>query len=60
VKRCLEIGVYKKSDKTVCSKYCSISLLNVAYKIFSKILARRLEPYTEKTAGGVSVWVMMK
>jgi hypothetical protein len=40
--------IYKKSDKTVCSNYRGISFLNVAYKIFSKVLARRLEPYPEK------------
>jgi hypothetical protein len=43
--------IYMESDKTVCSNNCGISLLNVAYKIFSKILARRLEPYAEKQLG---------
>jgi hypothetical protein len=43
--------IYKESDKTVCSNYRGTSLLNVAYKIFSKILARRLGPYAEKQPG---------
>jgi sorting nexin-29 len=45
------ISLYKKGDKTVCKNYRGISLLNSAYKIFSKILLNRLESYVEENLG---------
>jgi sorting nexin-29 len=43
--------IHKKGDKTICSNYRGISLLCVAYKIFSNILFNRLMPYMETTIG---------
>jgi hypothetical protein len=43
--------LHKKGDMTVCSNYRGISLLCVAYKIFSIILLNRLMPYVETTIG---------
>jgi sorting nexin-29 len=40
---------HKKEDVTVCSNYRGISVLCVAYKIFSNILFNRLMPYVETT-----------
>ena len=43
--------MHKKGDTTICSNYRGISLLCVAYKIFSNILFNRLIPQVEKTIG---------
>jgi hypothetical protein len=43
--------IHKKGDVTICSNYREISLLCVAYKIFSNILFNRLMPYVETTIG---------
>jgi hypothetical protein len=43
--------IHKKGDVTICSNYRGISLLCVAYKIFSNILFNRLMPYVETTIG---------
>jgi hypothetical protein len=37
--------VYKKGGKFDCKSYCDICVLNVAFKIFAKILHIRLLPY---------------
>jgi hypothetical protein len=43
--------ICKKNEKTICSNYRGISLLSVVYKVLSKILAKRLNPYTEEILG---------
>ena len=39
--------IFKKGCKLECNNYCGISLLPTAYKIFSNILADRLQPLVE-------------
>ena len=43
--------IHKKGEKTLCSNYRGISILNVAYKIFSTILCERLKPYLNNIIG---------
>jgi sorting nexin-29 len=43
--------IHKKDDRMVCQNYRGISLLNVTYKIMSRIIAYRLTPYTEEIIG---------
>jgi len=43
--------IHKKGDVTICENYRGISLLCVAYKIFSHILFNRLLPYMEANIG---------
>jgi hypothetical protein len=45
------IPIYKKGDKTDCSKYQGISLLSTSYKIFSNILPSSLSPYIDEIIG---------
>jgi sorting nexin-29 len=43
--------IHKKNDKLVCDNYRGIMLLNMAYKVFAQVLARRLAPVTESLLG---------
>lgn len=43
--------IHKKGDKLDCRNYRGITLLNVAFKIFSNILFRRLLPYVTNIIG---------
>lgn len=43
--------IHKKGSKTDCAKYRGICLLNVAYKILTKVIAKRLEPFAESIIG---------
>jgi hypothetical protein len=36
--------IYRKDDPLECKNYRGITLANVGYKIFSKVLFRKLEP----------------
>jgi len=50
-KESIVVPIYKKSDKTDCSNYRSISLLPNTYKILSNILLSSLTPYAEEIIG---------
>lgn len=43
--------LHKKGDKTKCSNYRGISLLNIGYKVLMKVIAKRLEEITERFIG---------
>jgi sorting nexin-29 len=43
--------IFKKGDKLNCSNYRGVTLLNVAYEVFSGILQRRLSCYAEEILG---------
>ncbi|PNF28690.1 hypothetical protein B7P43_G07879, partial [Cryptotermes secundus] len=43
--------IHKKGDVMVCSNYREISLLCIAYKIFSSILFNKLSPFVEGIIG---------
>jgi hypothetical protein len=43
--------ILKKCNKLECENYRAISLLNVAYKIFTDILAQRIKVHTEGILG---------
>lgn len=45
------IPLYKKGDKKKCDNYRGISLLNSAYKVFSRIILNRMVPYVEDCLG---------
>jgi len=50
------IPIYIKGDKAMYENYRGISLLNSAYKVFAKILLKRLTPYAVKNRK-TSVWI---
>jgi len=50
-KESIIVPIYKKADKTACSKYRDISLLSATYKILSYILLSRLTPNAEEING---------
>jgi hypothetical protein len=37
----LYCSIHKKGDKTLCSNYRAMALLDVVYKVFSKIVSKR-------------------
>jgi hypothetical protein len=43
--------IYKNGNKLACENYKGTSLLNVVYKIFTDMLARRIEVYTDEILG---------
>jgi len=45
------IPLHKKGDKIKCDNYRGISLLNSAYKVFSRVLLNRIVPYAEDCLG---------
>jgi hypothetical protein len=45
------VPIYKKGDKTDCSKYRGMSILSTTYKILSNIILSRLTPYAEEIIG---------
>ncbi|XP_008183215.1 uncharacterized protein LOC103309478 [Acyrthosiphon pisum] len=50
-KEIIILPLHKKGVKTDCSNYRGISLLNTAYKVFSKVLLSRLTSYAEECLG---------
>jgi len=51
-KESIIVSIYKKGDKTDCSNYRGLSLLETTYTILSNILLSRLIPYAEEVIGG--------
>jgi hypothetical protein len=43
--------IYKKGDPLECKNYRGIALAHVGYKIFSKVLFRKLEPTVKENVG---------
>jgi len=47
--------IYKEDDRSVCSNYRGITLLNVTYKIFTSLLHNSLQKITERKIGDYQV-----
>jgi len=45
------IPLHKKGDKLECKNYREIALLNTVYKVFARILLKRLQPIAEECIG---------
>ena len=43
--------IYKKGDKTECSNYRGVSLMSHAFKVYERILEKRLRAYVEPKLG---------
>ena len=43
--------IYKKGDKTECSNYRGISLMSHAFKVYERVLEKRLRAYVEPKLG---------
>jgi hypothetical protein len=43
--------IQEKVDKTICSNYSAIALIDVVYKVSSKVINKRLEPHMEDVVG---------
>lgn len=43
--------IFKKGDKTSCTNYRGIALLNTAYKVLASLLKKKLDFYMEKVVG---------
>lgn len=52
-KEALICPVFKKGNRKECNNYRGISLLNTAYKIYAKIITRRLNTISEVLINGV-------
>jgi sorting nexin-29 len=50
-KEAIIIPLHNKGDKTDCSNYKAIFLLNTAYRVFSMVLLSRLIPFAEEFLG---------
>lgn len=45
------VPVHKKEDRANCSNYRGISLLSMGYKLFAKILEKRMKPFYREAIG---------
>ena len=45
------VTLHKKGDRTICDNYRGICLLSIGYKIFAKILYKRLNTHCERVLG---------
>jgi hypothetical protein len=43
--------IYKKGDPLECKNYRGVTLANVGYKFFSKVLFRKLHPVVKENVG---------
>ncbi|XP_039452865.2 uncharacterized protein LOC120431811 [Culex pipiens pallens] len=48
--------IYKKGQRLDCANYRGITILNAAYKVFSRILWSKLRPMTETFVGEYQCW----